>query len=148
MEMPSIELVLLRSIDSSSITLINKILPDEIYNLAAQSHVAVSFKNPIYSTHTSTVGTVTILESIRNLEKEKILSGFLFKNVEVIRDMLRGFSPDKKSICWQGVLSQYNKNIQRNMGCLQLMGFFLITNPHRGETFVTRKISRQLVEFS
>ena len=58
-------------LDSSSITnLINKILPDEIYNLAAQSHVAVSFKNPIYSTHTSTVGTVTILESIRNLERK------------------------------------------------------------------------------
>ena len=57
-------------IDSSSLTnLINKILPDEIYNLAAQSHVAVSFKNPIYSTHTSTVGTVTILESIRNVDK-------------------------------------------------------------------------------
>ena len=53
-------------IDSSSLTnLINKIEPDEIYNLAAQSHVAVSFKNPIYSTHTSTIGTITILESIR-----------------------------------------------------------------------------------
>ena len=57
-------------IDSSSLTnLINKIEPDEIYNLAAQSHVAVSFKNPIYSTHTSTVGTITILESIRNSNK-------------------------------------------------------------------------------
>ena len=57
-------------IDSSSLTnLINKILPDEIYNLAAQSHVAVSFKNPIYSTHTSTVGTITILESLRNIDK-------------------------------------------------------------------------------
>ena len=59
-------------LDSSSLTnLINKILPDEIYNLAAQSHVAVSFKNPIYSTHTSTTGPITILDSIRNVEKKK-----------------------------------------------------------------------------
>ena len=58
-------------IDSSSLTnLINNIEPDEIYNLAAQSHVAVSFKNPIYSTQTGTIGTVTILESIRNLNKK------------------------------------------------------------------------------
>ena len=58
-------------IDSSSLTnLINNILPDEVYNLAAQSHVAVSFKNPIYSTHTSTIGTITILESIRNIDKK------------------------------------------------------------------------------
>ena len=56
-------------IDSSSLTnLINNILPDEIYN-RAQSHVAVSFKNPIYSTQTSLIGTITILESIRNIEK-------------------------------------------------------------------------------
>lgn len=58
-------------IDSSSLTnLINKVMPDEIYNLAAQSHVAVSFKNPIYSTFTSTIGPITILESIRNVDKD------------------------------------------------------------------------------
>ena len=50
--------------------LIREIQPTEIYNLAAQSHVAVSFKNPIYSTHTSTIGPITILESIRNVESE------------------------------------------------------------------------------
>ena len=56
-------------IDSSSLTnLINIILPDEIYNLAAQSHVAVSFKNPIYTTQTGTIGTVTILETIRKFK--------------------------------------------------------------------------------
>ena len=57
--------------DSSSISnLISGVKPDEIYNLAAQSHVAVSFKNPIYSTYTSTVGPITILDSIRNIEKD------------------------------------------------------------------------------
>ena len=56
--------------DSTSLTmLIKTIQPDEIYNLAAQSHVAVSFKNPMYSTITST-GSIALLEAVRNSEKE------------------------------------------------------------------------------
>ena len=58
-------------LDPSSLSnLINLIKPDEVYNLAAQSHVAVSFKNPLFTTQTSTVGPITLLESIRNSEKE------------------------------------------------------------------------------
>ena len=58
--------------DSLSVSsIIKKTKPDEIYNLAAQSHVAVSFKNPIYSTSTSNLGAITMLESLRNLEKLK-----------------------------------------------------------------------------
>ena len=58
-------------LDSSSITnLINNIKPDEIYNLGAQSHVAVSFKNPILTTQVGTLGSITILEVIRHLDKE------------------------------------------------------------------------------
>ena len=58
-------------LDSSSLTnLISKIEPNEIYNLAAQSHVAVSFQNPLFTTETSTVGPLSLLESIRNVNKE------------------------------------------------------------------------------
>ena len=58
-------------LDSSSLNnLVNGIQPDEIYNLAAQSHVAVSFKNPLYTTQTSTVGPLTLLEVVKNAEKE------------------------------------------------------------------------------
>ena len=58
-------------LDSSSLnTLIEKILPDEIYNLAAQSHVSVSFKNPQYSTQTSTIGPTTLLEAVKNSSKD------------------------------------------------------------------------------
>ena len=58
-------------LDSSSLNnLINSIEPDEIYNLAAQSHVAVSFKNPLYSTQTSVVGPITLLEAVKNSKKE------------------------------------------------------------------------------
>ena len=52
-------------LDSSSLTsLINKIQPDEVYNLAAQSHVAVSFQNPIYTSQTGTNGTLYLLMKI------------------------------------------------------------------------------------
>ena len=54
---------------SSLGNLISNIQPDEIYNLAAQSHVAVSFKNPIYTTEAGNLGTLSILEAIRNLDK-------------------------------------------------------------------------------
>ena len=56
-------------IDSSSLTnLISLIQPDEIYNLAAQSHVAVSFKNPVYTSQTG-LGTLNILEAVKNSNK-------------------------------------------------------------------------------
>ena len=57
-------------LDASSLTtLVNKIEPDEIYNLAAQSHVAVSFSNPGYSVETSAKGPLTLLEVVKNLNK-------------------------------------------------------------------------------
>ena len=58
-------------LDASSLNnLITSIKPDEIYNLAAQSHVAVSFKNPLYTTQTSTIGPLTLLEAVKNSDKE------------------------------------------------------------------------------
>jgi len=58
--------------DSSSITnIIQKVRPDEIYNLAAQSHVAVSFEEPEYTANSDGLGVLRILESIRILHKEK-----------------------------------------------------------------------------
>ena len=58
-------------LDSSSLnSLIVKIVPDEIYNLAAQSHVSVSFKNPIFTTQTSTVGGLSLLEAAKHSNKE------------------------------------------------------------------------------
>ena len=57
-------------LDSSSLSLlINEIEPDEVYNLAAQSHVSVSFKNPIYTSQVSTMGSLSILEAIKVHEK-------------------------------------------------------------------------------
>ena len=53
-------------LDSSSLSsLINLIKPDEVYNLAAQSHVDVSFKNPIFTTQVGTLGSISLMEAIR-----------------------------------------------------------------------------------
>ena len=58
-------------LDSSSLTnLILNIQPDEVYNLAAQSHVAVSFSNPIFTTQVGTLGSISLLEAIRNADKK------------------------------------------------------------------------------
>ena len=58
--------------DSNSIyNIINKIRPNEIYNLAAQSHVGVSFTNPEYTSEVTGLGTLRILEAIRFLKNEK-----------------------------------------------------------------------------
>ncbi|RPG61915.1 MAG: NAD-dependent epimerase/dehydratase family protein, partial [Flavobacteriaceae bacterium TMED238] len=58
-------------LDSASLnSLINQIKPNQIFNLAAQSHVSVSFKNPIYTTQTGTLGSVALLEAVRHANHE------------------------------------------------------------------------------
>ena len=69
---------------SSILNLIKKTKPDEIYNLAAQSHVKVSFEVPEYSAEVNGLGTLRILEAIKNLnlqKKNKILPSWNFRNV-------------------------------------------------------------------
>ena len=136
-------------IDSSSLTnLINKIKPDEIYNLAAQSHVAVSFKNPIYSTSTSNLGAITMLESLRNLEKNvkyyQASSSEMFGGAN--KEVLNEDSPfDPKSPYAASKVFAHNitKLYRESYGIFAVNGIlFNHESPLRGETFVTRKITR------
>ena len=136
-------------IDSPSLTnLINKIKPDEIYNLAAQSHVAVSFKNPIYSTSTSNLGAITMLESLRNLEKNvkyyQASSSEMFGGAN--REVLNEDSPfDPKSPYAASKVFAHNitKLYRESYGIFAVNGIlFNHESPLRGETFVTRKITR------
>lgn len=136
-------------LDSSSInSLIQKILPDEVYNLAAQSHVAVSFKNPHFSTSTSTSGSVTLLDAVKNLDKDvkyyQASSSEMFGGVgkeSLDEDSL--FIP--KSPYAAGKLFAHNmtKIYRESYGLFSVNGIlFNHESPLRGETFVTRKISR------
>ena len=136
-------------IDSSSLySLINKIEPEEIYNLAAQSHVSVSFKNPIYSTQTATVGTLSLLEAIRNIDKNikfyQASSSEMYGGTK--KELLNEtslFDP-KSPYAAAKVFSHNLSKIYResyDMFCVNGI-LFNHESPFRGETFVTRKISR------
>lgn len=138
-------------IDSSSITnLINNIQPDEIYHLAAQSHVAVSFKNPIYSTQTGTIGTVTILEALRNIDKPvkfyHASSSEMFGGIN--EDFLNEESLliPKSPYAAAKVFSHNMTRIYReSYGIFAVNGIlFNHESPLRGETFVTRKITKAI----
>ena len=136
-------------LDSASLSfLINQVQPDEVYNLAAQSHVAVSFTTPVSSSQTSTLGSLSLLEPIRKLDKE--VKFYQASSSE----MYGGATQEKlneeslfepKSPYAAGKLFAHNMNkIYResyDMFCVNGI-LFNHESPHRGETFVTRKISR------
>ena len=136
-------------LDSSSLNnLIAKIQPDEIYNLAAQSHVAVSFKNPIYTTQSGNTGTISLLEAIKNQDKEmrfyQASSSEMFGGEN--EEMLNEDSPfiPKSPYAASKVFSYNMTKIYResyNLFCSNGI-LFNHESPHRGETFVTRKITR------
>ena len=135
--------------DSSSlIRIIQQVQPDEIYNLAAQSHVKVSFDVPEYTADTDAVGTLRLLEAVRILgmeHKTKIYQAStseLFGKVqEVPQKETTPFYPRSP----YGVAKQYGfwitKNYRESYGMFAVNGIlFNHESERRGETFVTRKI--------
>ena len=133
---------------SSLLRVIKLSNPTEIYNLAAQSHVAVSFKNPIYSTYTSTVGPITILDSIRNIEKDikfyQASSSEMFGGTEKIVLNEESLFEPKSPYAAAKVFAHHMTSIYRDSYSLFCSNGILFNHesPHRGETFVTRKITR------
>jgi|TARA_B110000881_G_C18583429_1_gene523211 GDPmannose 4,6-dehydratase len=136
-------------LDSSSLNnLINKILPDEIYNLAAQSHVAVSFKNPSYTIQSGNLGTVSLLEALRNSEKaikfyQASSSEMFGGGLKVLLNEESTFDP-KSPYAASKVFSHNMTKLYRDSYDLFCVNGILFNHesPHRGETFVTRKITR------
>ena len=136
--------------DSSSlIRILQQIQPDEVYNLAAQSHVKVSFDCPEYTAEADALGTLRLLEAIRilGLEKKTRLyqastSELFGKVVEVPQNEDTPFYPRSP----YGVAKQYGywivKNYREAYGIFAVNGIlFNHESERRGETFVTRKIS-------
>nr|WP_259566679.1 GDP-mannose 4,6-dehydratase [Candidatus Berkiella aquae] len=139
--------------DSSSlIRIIQQVQPDEIYNLAAQSHVAVSFEEPEYTANADAIGTLRLLEAIRILGLEKKTRFYqastseLFGKVQTIpQNEATPFYPRspyavaKLYAHWITINYREAYNIFACNGIL-----FNHESPVRGETFVTRKITRAL----
>lgn len=136
--------------DSSSLVrIIQEVHPDEIYNLAAQSHVKVSFDVPEYTAETDAVGTLRLLEAVRILGMEKqcriyqASTSELFGKVqEVPQKETTPFYPRSP----YGVAKQYGfwitKNYRESYGMFAVNGIlFNHESERRGETFVTRKIT-------
>ncbi|UBZ15853.1 GDP-mannose 4,6-dehydratase [Flagellimonas marinaquae] len=136
--------------DSSNlIRLVQKISPDEIYNLAAQSHVKVSFDLPEYTAETDAVGTLRLLEAIRicGLEKKTRIyqastSELYGKVREIPQSETTPFYPRSP----YGVAKMYafwiTKNYRESYGLFAVNGIlFNHESERRGETFVTRKIT-------
>ena len=128
--------------------LINKIKPDEIYNLAAQSHVLTSFKIPDYTTQVNALGALRILESIRvlGLKKTKFYQAStseLFGNINNKKQSEKTqFSPRSPYATSKLFAYWITKNYREAYNLYAVNGIlFNHESPRRGETFVTRKIT-------
>lgn len=136
------------------IRLVQEITPDEIYNLAAMSHVKVSFDTPEYTANTDALGTLRLLEAIRILKLEKNVklyqastSELYGKVVETPQSETTPFYPRSP----YAVAKLYGfwiiKNYREAYGIFACNGIlFNHESPLRGETFVTRKITRAVAK--
>lgn len=139
--------------DSSSlIQIVQSVKPDEIYNLAAQSHVLVSFEEPEYTADADAIGTLRMLEALRITGLEKTARFYQAASSELFG--LAQESPQKETTPFYprspyGVAKLYaywiTVNYREAYGMFACNGvLFNHESPQRGETFVTRKITRAL----
>ena len=140
--------------DSSSIIkLIKKTKPNEIYNLAAQSHVQVSFEVPEYSADVNSLGTLRILEAIKNLNLEKNIKFYQAGTSEMFGRTREKFQSEKTqfypaspygvSKCFAHWITINYREAYNLYACNGIL--FNHESPIRGETFVTRKIIQGLI---
>ena len=141
--------------DSTSVSkIIELIRPDEIYNLAAQSHVAVSFEVPEYTANADALGTLRILEAIKFHKLEKKTKFYQAGTSEMFGKVQESPQNEKTNfypLSPYGVAKLYAHWITKNyreayniFGCNGIL--FNHESPRRGETFVTKKIIRALVK--
>ncbi|MCZ6834433.1 MAG: GDP-mannose 4,6-dehydratase [Planctomycetota bacterium] len=133
-------------------SVLNKVQPDEIYNLGAQSHVRVSFDNPIYTANADAMGTINLLETIRDYQQTsgnkvrfyQASSSEMFGKVqEVPQNEKTSFYPRSPYGCTKVFSHWVTINYREAydiFGCCGIL--FNHESPRRGETFVTRKITR------
>jgi len=143
--------------DSSNLTrIINEVQPDELYNLGAQSHVAVSFECPEYTADVDAMGTLRLLEAIRFLGLEKKTRFYQASTSELFGDVQE--IPQKETTPFHprspyAVAKMYAYwivvNYRESYGMFACNGIlFNHESPRRGETFVTRKITRAIANIS
>ncbi len=143
--------------DTSNLTrIVQQVQPDEVYNLGAQSHVAVSFESPEYTADVDAMGTLRLLEAIRLLGLEK-KTRFYQASTSELYGLVQEI-PQRESTPFYprspyGVAKLYaywiTKNYREAYGMYACNGvLFNHESPRRGETFVTRKITRGLANIA
>ena len=137
--------------DSLSLTkIIQKVKPDEIYNLAAQSHVKVSFDNPEYTSNVNALGTLRLLESVKLLGLEKKIKIYQASTSEMFGGLLNSKLNEKSPFYPRSpyaISKLYSywicKNYREAYGMFICNGIlFNHESKRRGETFLTRKITQ------
>jgi GDPmannose 4,6-dehydratase len=148
-EQPKLKLIYADLTDGSNLhSVLNEINPDEVYNLGAQSHVRVSFDQPIYTSNVDALGTLRVLEAVRSMKRpakfyQASSSEMFGKVMETPQTERTPFYPRSPYGCakvysfWQTVNYREAYNLFACNGIL-----FNHESPRRGETFVTRKITR------
>jgi GDPmannose 4,6-dehydratase len=148
-EKPKLRLVYGDLTDGGSLSnILNDLEPDEVYNLGAQSHVRVSFDQPIYTANVDALGTLRLLEAVRKMKKpakfyQASSSEMFGKVAETPQTEKTPFYPRSPYGCakvysfWQTVNYREAYDLFACNGIL-----FNHESPRRGETFVTRKITR------
>ncbi|HAS8565185.1 TPA: GDP-mannose 4,6-dehydratase [Vibrio vulnificus] len=143
--------------DTSNLTrILKEVQPDEVYNLGAQSHVAVSFEAPEYTADVDAIGTLRLLEAIRFLGLEKKTKFYQASTSELYGEVQE--IPQKETTPFHprspyAVAKMYaywiTVNYRESYGMYACNGIlFNHESPRRGETFVTRKITRGLANIS
>lgn len=143
--------------DSSNLTrILSEVQPDEVYNLGAQSHVAVSFEAPEYTADVDAIGTLRLLEAIRFLGLEKKTRFYQASTSELYG--LVQETPQRETTPFYprspyGVAKLYaywiTVNYRESYGMYACNGIlFNHESPRRGETFVTRKITRAIANIA
>ena len=137
--------------DASSLQrVLARVAPDEIYNLGAQSHVRISFDIPEYTVEVAGVGTLRLLEAIRNLQMtprfyQASSSEMFGKVAEVPQTETTPFHPRSPYAVAKAFAHQITVNYRESYGLHASCGIlFNHESPRRGENFVTRKITRSL----
>lgn len=127
--------------------IIYRVLPDEVYNLAAQSHVRISFDCPVYTGDVTALGVARILESIRNCGKQikyyQASSSEMFGSAKPPQNESTVFHPRSPYSCakvYGHYLVQNYRESYNTFACSGIL--FNHESPRRGENFVTRKITR------
>ena len=148
-DQPKLHLIYGDLTDGSCISsILNDVKPDEVFNLGAQSHVRVSFDEPIYTVNTDALGSLRLLETIRKMDNpprfyQASSSEMFGKVMETPQTETTPFYPRSPYGCakvysyWQTVNHREAYGIYACNGIL-----FNHESPRRGETFVTRKITR------